>query len=62
MKQIKIKSMDGKSTIKVPEHKGYIVVNKRGFIPVQDHPMWIEQMNVEYLEMYYRLPQGIKLP
>jgi len=61
MKQQKLKSKNSKDGIKVPVHKGYIVVNKKGFIPVQGHPLHIEQMNVDYLELYYELGD-IKLP
>ena len=62
MKQVKLKSKNGKDGIKVPVNKGYVAVDRKGFISVEGHPLHIQKMNVDYLELYYDLPDGIKLP
>ena len=57
MKQKKLKSKDNQSNVTVMAHNnGKLAKNKQGFVQVVNHPMYLAQLSIDYLEEYYVIP------
>jgi hypothetical protein len=61
MKQLKLKANNGSSgSVKVSiASNGKIAMDRKGFVPVSSHPMWMSTIRYEYIEKYYIVPDGL---
>ena len=61
MEKIDIKSNYNGEKISINIHKKHIAKDKQGFVPVKNHPMYLNTINYEYLINNYKIPEDIIL-
>ena len=62
MKQQLLKANNGGSgTVKVEVNPDRTIhVNKKGFVSVSDHSMYMTTIRYEYIEKYYKVPKDMQ--
>ena len=61
MKKIKIQSKNPEHRgITIWVHKNEIVMDRLGFVPVQNHPIYMDTVSIKSIKEGYILPANIK--